>query len=182
MNNKAFCRTLCAIGIGILAFEPSSDLAKPKPPKMVVQLYAQVVSSGITQSVDVYVVLPDGSRAVGHCFWSMGGSPCVVDPFAPEKRVVQNCIPPDRQFQAQCITSEIYYADRKINDLTLYAANGKVTYHITGSWTEFTLGRVPPSKGPTVKAVCQDGTYSFSEQNSGTCSDHGGVYRWINPH
>ncbi len=29
-------------------------------------------------------------------------------------------------------------------------------------------------------AECEDGTYSFSEHRSGTCSDHGGVKRWLN--
>jgi sRNA-binding protein len=29
-------------------------------------------------------------------------------------------------------------------------------------------------------AECEDGTYSFSEHRSGTCSSHGGVKRWLN--
>jgi hypothetical protein len=29
-------------------------------------------------------------------------------------------------------------------------------------------------------AECEDGTYSFSESRSGTCSDHGGVRTWLN--
>lgn len=28
-------------------------------------------------------------------------------------------------------------------------------------------------------AVCEDGTYSFSQHRSGTCSHHGGVARWL---
>lgn len=28
-------------------------------------------------------------------------------------------------------------------------------------------------------AVCRDGTYSFSQHRSGTCSHHGGVARWL---
>jgi hypothetical protein len=28
-------------------------------------------------------------------------------------------------------------------------------------------------------AECRDGTYSFSEHRSGTCSHHGGVMRWL---
>ena len=38
--------------------------------------------------------------------------------------------------------------------------------------------RVPP-RGAT--AVCADGTYSFSQTRSGTCSHHGGVGRWLTP-
>jgi hypothetical protein len=37
-----------------------------------------------------------------------------------------------------------------------------------------------PSAPPGATAQCVDGTYSFSEHASGTCSHHGGVARWIN--
>jgi Protein of unknown function (DUF3761) len=37
-----------------------------------------------------------------------------------------------------------------------------------------------PSDDPTgATALCNDGTYSYSEHASGTCSHHGGVARWI---
>lgn len=29
-------------------------------------------------------------------------------------------------------------------------------------------------------AKCRDGTYSFSQHHSGTCSRHGGVGKWLN--
>lgn len=32
---------------------------------------------------------------------------------------------------------------------------------------------------PGATAVCRDGTYSFSQNRSGTCSYHGGVARWL---
>ena len=28
-------------------------------------------------------------------------------------------------------------------------------------------------------AICQDGTYSFSQHRQGTCSHHGGVAKWL---
>jgi hypothetical protein len=38
-----------------------------------------------------------------------------------------------------------------------------------------------PSSDPAgATALCVDGTYSYSEHASGTCSHHGGVARWIN--
>src|SRR4051812_29357837 len=38
-----------------------------------------------------------------------------------------------------------------------------------------------PSSNPRgATARCRDGTYSYSEHASGTCSHHGGVSRWIN--
>ena len=37
-----------------------------------------------------------------------------------------------------------------------------------------------PSSDPTgATAKCRDGTYSYSQHASGTCSHHGGVGRWI---
>lgn len=37
-----------------------------------------------------------------------------------------------------------------------------------------------PSTDPAgASAKCRDGTYSYSEHASGTCSHHGGVARWI---
>ena len=38
-------------------------------------------------------------------------------------------------------------------------------------------GRAAPPAGAT--AQCRDGTYSFSQHRSGTCSHHGGVARWL---
>jgi hypothetical protein len=34
---------------------------------------------------------------------------------------------------------------------------------------------------PGATAVCKDGTYSFSQTRSGTCSHHGGVATWLTP-
>jgi hypothetical protein len=37
-----------------------------------------------------------------------------------------------------------------------------------------------PGKDPAgTSARCVDGSYSYSQHASGTCSDHGGVARWI---
>jgi hypothetical protein len=45
---------------------------------------------------------------------------------------------------------------------------------IPGPSTSPTL---PVPGGPT--AICMDGTYSYSQSRSGTCSYHGGVLRWL---
>jgi hypothetical protein len=39
-----------------------------------------------------------------------------------------------------------------------------------------TAANAPP---PGATAICRDGTYSFSQHRSGTCSHHGGVARWL---
>jgi hypothetical protein len=36
-----------------------------------------------------------------------------------------------------------------------------------------------PSAPPGATAQCRDGTYSFSQSRSGTCSSHGGVAQWL---
>lgn len=36
-----------------------------------------------------------------------------------------------------------------------------------------------PSAPAGATAECRDGTYSFSQHRSGTCSHHGGVARWL---
>jgi hypothetical protein len=36
-----------------------------------------------------------------------------------------------------------------------------------------------PSAPDGATAKCKDGTYSFSQNRSGTCSHHGGVAQWL---
>ncbi|MDI1290053.1 MAG: DUF3761 domain-containing protein [bacterium] len=36
-----------------------------------------------------------------------------------------------------------------------------------------------PSAPSGATAVCRDGTFSYSQNHSGTCSHHGGVSRWL---
>ena len=45
------------------------------------------------------------------------------------------------------------------------------------SLTTGASGAAPPPPGAT--AQCRDGTYSYSQHHSGTCSHHGGVARWL---
>jgi uncharacterized protein YraI len=39
------------------------------------------------------------------------------------------------------------------------------------------FGFTGPPKGATAR--CRDGSYSFSQSRSGTCSNHGGVAKWL---
>ncbi len=39
---------------------------------------------------------------------------------------------------------------------------------------------VPQGAPSGATALCNDGTYSYSQHRSGTCSHHGGVAQWIN--
>jgi hypothetical protein len=54
-----------------------------------------------------------------------------------------------------------------------------------GTYTNSDGNQVPgpvsaPAAPPGATAQCRDGTYSFSQHRSGTCSSHGGVATWIN--
>jgi hypothetical protein len=60
------------------------------------------------------------------------------------------------------LSNDDYYTNSKGNDV-----------HSPAHSTD---GSVP--EGATAR--CADGTYSFSESRSGTCSSHGGVSRWLN--
>src|ERR1700704_1650672 len=40
-------------------------------------------------------------------------------------------------------------------------------------------GAAPSAPPPGATALCRDGTYSYSQHHSGTCSHHGGVARWL---
>jgi hypothetical protein len=44
-----------------------------------------------------------------------------------------------------------------------------------------TSGGSSTSTASGATAQCRDGSYSYSQHRSGTCSHHGGVARWINP-
>lgn len=52
--------------------------------------------------------------------------------------------------------------------------SGSGYYNVDGIW-------VPsPGSSPTgASAICRDGTYSYSQNRSGTCSSHGGVRQWL---
>ena len=43
----------------------------------------------------------------------------------------------------------------------------------------FPAGAAATAPPPGATALCRDGTYSFSQHHSGTCSHHGGVARWL---
>lgn len=81
-----------------------------------------------------------------------------------------------------------------------YHAGPQMTLHSAGNW--FIPSEVPqldnnhyyknsagqrvhsPAHSPSgvppgASAECRDGTYSFSQSRSGTCSHHGGVSRWL---
>ena len=129
MKKLILLTVLLAVGF------PIAGYAKPK---MIVQLVAESIdSSALFQSI--FVVLPDGSHAVAGCR-TLEGS-CGIDSFRPEKRIAKGCHSKEEPI-ATCYAGETYYATRKGNYITIYAANGARVYHITGSWDSFEDGYV----------------------------------------
>lgn len=58
------------------------------------------------------------------------------------------------------------------------APPGDGTYaNVDGNTVPDPVSAAAPPAGAT--AQCNDGTYSFSQHHSGTCSSHGGVSRWL---
>ena len=58
---------------------------------------------------------------------------------------------------------------------------GRGYINVDGEWVA-SPQNVPDSQAPPdATAQCRDGTFSFSQHRSGTCSHHGGVARWLGP-
>lgn len=144
MKKPIFLIVLLAVGL------PISGYAKPK---MVVQLVAESTDSSALGE-RIFIVLPDGSHATAECWLGMHSS-CGIDAFRPEKRITKSCHSASSQLAADCYVGETYYATRKGNDITIYAANGERIYHITGSWDSFEdyPSHSPATSGGITKAT-----------------------------
>jgi hypothetical protein len=84
-----------------------------------------------------FLILPDGTHALAICAETLI-TPCSIELVPIEKRVKVPCdLVKDQDakvYHPTCYRPERYEAERKNNDITLRTANGKVTYHIHGSW------------------------------------------------
>jgi len=116
---------------------PATLMAKKE--KIVVQLYAMDTEwpATVAISVEVYLILPDGTHVHGQCFKvALDNSRCApVETFHAETRQSGQCTPKDGPNHGEhCVYQERYKAERNGNDITLFAANGKITFHIDRSW------------------------------------------------
>lgn len=66
-------------------------------------------------------------------------------------------------------------SDKKEEVTPVAAPNGTYT-NVDGN--EVPSPYVAPSRPAGASAICRDGSYSFSQHRSGTCSHHGGVAEW----
>jgi hypothetical protein len=79
------------------------------------------------------VILPNGDHASLMC----GDKRCAkIEPLAPEKSSpdATKCFSLGSQHTCTTYNMGEYWATREGNWLTIYAANGKLTFKITGSW------------------------------------------------
>lgn len=71
-----------------------------------------------------------------------------------------------------------YVAERFLSVIPLIVKGSEGRYTNTrGNLMSSPVRTDSPPPGATAR--CRDGTYSFSQSRSGTCSHHGGVARWL---
>lgn len=58
-------------------------------------------------------------------------------------------------------------------------SNGSVKYYTNKNGNQVQSPTKYDAAPEGAKAVCRDGTYSFSRSRRGTCSHHGGVAKWL---
>jgi hypothetical protein len=83
------------------------------------------------------VVLPDGSHAQLICGDRPSDNHCAkIGPISPEKVPVDSTTCSTLGKQTTCVTKNLgrYEAERKGNELTIRAPNGKLKFRIVGSW------------------------------------------------
>jgi hypothetical protein len=98
-----------------------------------------MVTTGASVFVTVFakVILPNGSHASLICGDRSSDKNCAkIEPTAPEKMPpgATTCSTLGRQ--TTCVTTNLgrYVAERKGNELTIRAPNGKLKFRIVGSW------------------------------------------------
>jgi hypothetical protein len=83
------------------------------------------------------VILPDGSHASLICGDRSSDKNCAkIEPTAPEKMSPDATTCSTLGSQTTCVTRNLgtYDAERKGNELTIRAPNGKLKFRIVGSW------------------------------------------------
>lgn len=125
---------ITGILIGACLFFCGLNLEAEKKPNYVIELVYRdwKYENGIATTT-LHLVLPDGSHALAVCPESLyERNDCRIELFDPEKQSPDAC---KRGFNEEmCTYREYFFAERRENYVMIYAANGKVYYHITGSW------------------------------------------------
>lgn len=88
------------------------------------------------------------------------------------------------QLQDQATNSQFVVPDRVVVPSTSTRTAPIAPSAPNGTYTNVDGNKIPnpysaPSAPSGATAQCRDGTYSFSQHRSGTCSHHGGVGEWL---
>src|SRR5262249_44766552 len=75
-------------------------------------------------------------------------------------------------------TPQIHAAPLPVNDTSDQQLSNN-NYYVNSSGNTVHSPAYAPSQPAGSTAQCRDGTYSFSQHRSGTCSHHGGVAEWL---
>lgn len=98
-----------------------------------------MITLGAAPFITVFanVILPDGSRARLICGDRPSDNHCAkIEPISPEKMSPDSTKCDTLGKQTTCVTTNLgrYEAERKGNELTIRAPNGKLKFRIIGSW------------------------------------------------
>lgn len=95
------------------------------------------LGQGVFITVFAKVILPDGSHASLICGDRSSDKNCAkIEPTTPEKMPLDATTCSTLGSQTTCVTRNLgnYDAERKGNELTIRAPNGKLRFRIVGSW------------------------------------------------
>jgi len=124
-----------ALGVVALALLLGSAEAGEKMHVEVVETSSKITLQPFTLYAFANVVLPDGSHAQLMCY--AGDGHCAkIEPISPEKMPVDSTKCDKVGRDEICTTANLgrYEAERKGNELTIRAPNGKLKFRIIGSW------------------------------------------------
>jgi hypothetical protein len=162
-------------------------LNKPPAPNTTVQLVAEEIvfspdPNNHAAGWDYFLILSNGAKAIAGCS-APGEKQCPIQPFVAENRHSIACGTSGTISFTRCFPAETYKAYRSGNDLIVFSANGASYMSISGPWDDSSLSRTAkPSAAPVLwTAICNDDFISYSQERSGTCSDHQGVKQWRDP-
>jgi hypothetical protein len=157
---------------------PTQPTAKPKPVATPAPRYTQPATNSYKAPVCTYRSIPyktvykdaswldkgqtssmgsglDGSEKI--CSSPYGGAPTVTTVVSPYDKT-------------------IYVGTREPYN---YSSSYSGYYNSAGSYIPSPSYSGATTGGYSPTAVCRDGTYSYSQSRSGTCSSHGGVSSWL---
>jgi hypothetical protein len=141
-QSKVAGRTLHGVSVVALAVlvvlsVPRTDAADKMRVEVVETSAMVTLGSAPFIAVFAKVVLPDGSHASLICGDRSSDKNCAkIEPNAPAKMSPDATTCSTLGTQTTCVTRNLgtYDAERKGNELTIRAPNGKLKFRIVGSW------------------------------------------------